>query len=257
MGTTTKVKVFALALISVCAVSNLSAQKKGIEGNGVIEKKEYSIPEYSEIIVKAPATIYYEEKADQPAYVRLEVDENLLAYMKVFVKDKKLTIEEGNTLTPTSFKVYTNSRSIISFSLQSFGNVYSQNAIHIKDLKIEMKGTGNIELDNIIGKSVSVNLSGTGAAKLKGAAENINLTIDKKGSGLIDTEGLAVENANCDLSGSGNIKISVTNKLEAKINGSGNITYIGVPRDMCYSLRGIGTVDKAVADTTKEGNTNQ
>ena len=73
----------------------------------------------------------------------------------------------------------------------------------------------------------SVTISGSGSAKLIGSADEVKFI--NEGSGKIKAYDFPVKKAEIDIEGSGYIYVNVSESLVARIDGSGNIYYIGNP----------------------------
>lgn len=238
---TLSVKLFALILlVSLSSCSMMKKNKVVVNGNGNIDNKEYTIGDYSSIILDSNQEIYYEQRASLQPYIRIEADENLLQYITPEIKSKALTFKYLVPVSATTFKVYTNSRDLATVKLTGTGNVYLDGATKVKDLKIEIAGSGSVFVENIQAKSVNVRISGAGAAILAGISGKVNYTIT--GSGNIKGIELKTNEATCRLSGAGNIWVNTTMKLSANLSGSGDIYYVGKPVDFRRKGNGIGTI---------------
>ena len=62
------------------------------------------------------------------------------------------------------------------------------------------------------------------------------------GSGSIKAYGVKASIANANIAGSGNVRITVTDKIKAKVVGSGNIYYKGDPAKIDIKSVGSGDV---------------
>ncbi|MEN9919197.1 MAG: hypothetical protein RL662_1633 [Bacteroidota bacterium] len=237
------VKVVFVVLLSFVSCQCIIAQdKKSIGGNGTIVEKSIPIEDYTNIHFDANADLIYELRSDTASSIKLEVDENLLPFIEVIVKKKKLQIKTVGTIRPTKFVIYTNSRIIEDIDMVGAGNVFIPKHLNTKNLNVELEGFGTFKANDLLAKSISIDVSGAGSASLKGITQSLSLEIDKKASGSINCEELQAESVNCDIHGSGNMIVNASNSLNVKIDGSGNVLYKGSPRTFSHKLKGTGSV---------------
>jgi hypothetical protein len=100
---------------------------------------------------------------------------------------------------------------------------------------------GDIDLKNIEGKRLDVDVSGSGSVTASGKVERLGLHIS--GSGKAKTEGLACQAATVSITGSGNVVLAAAETLEVKITGSGSVEYVGDPK-VTKRITGSGSVRK-------------
>lgn len=245
--------------LSLFCLGQSYAQKNSVSGNGNVIHHPISIEEYTNIEFDANADLYYELRADTASGFRMEIDENLVPFIEVVLKKEKLTrkeklvIKTTDPVKPTVFKIYTNSRAIKDIDIVGAGNVHMGKNVNTKDLNVHLKGFGTFTANDLLTKSLSVEVSGAGGAVLKGITQSLELKVGNKGSGSINCEDLKAEDVKCDISGSGNMVVNVDKSLDIKISGSGNVTYNGSPRDYSHKLRGVGNISK-VTNTEDKNN---
>lgn len=78
---------------------------------------------------------------------------------------------------------------------------------------------------------------------LSGAATDVALTVS--GSGEIDAAALAAERAVVRVEGSGEAAVAASASLDAKVSGSGDITYHGTPAQLVTAVAGSGEIEPA------------
>ncbi len=103
-----------------------------------------------------------------------------------------------------------------------------------------LAGSGDIEVEGFDGGKTSLVIAGSGYIEADGKLDYLRLTIN--GSGRADVPDLEVEDADVTINGSGNVLVRVSGNLEATINGSGDIEYIGEPEHVRSSVRGSGHI---------------
>lgn len=105
---------------------------------------------------------------------------------------------------------------------------------------IENQGTGNVTVFDIPNNNTfNVKNKGTGDMLLTG--ETKSLKIYNEGTGEISSFGLNSIHSNIEIIGSGDVKVTCTDVLQVKIEGSGNVFYQGSP-DISSDIKGSGDI---------------
>lgn len=123
------------------------------------------------------------------------------------------------------------------------GNVTCRDEIDAGRFEVSVSGSGNMYLANLDADDLQVNLSGSSNLEIGGSVGVQHITVS--GSGNVDAYDLDSEEAFLRVSGSGNIRISVEDRLEARISGSGDVVYRGNPHQTDTKVSGSGRVRKA------------
>src|SRR5215211_2956329 len=103
-------------------------------------------------------------------------------------------------------------------------------------------GSGTVTASTITAPSLAVDLSGSGKITVGGTVEQQDLKIS--GSGEYLAKDLQTKVASAEISGSGNATVTVSDKLDAQLSGSGQLTYYGNPPQVTREVRGSGRVTK-------------
>jgi hypothetical protein len=202
-----------------------------LEGNGDITREERSLSDFSGVISEGEYDVFI--MIDSVSKVRIEADENLIPYIRTFVKDNKLVIDNGTRRClrnrddmPIRIDVHT--PDLYDIELDGSGVIYSDYYIYVDYLNIELNGSGLIDLRDIDAQEMDVLLSGSGEIELWGLVGENNMDIP--GSGVIKAYHLEQDECYASISGSGDMYVFVYDLLDANISGSGNIFYRGNPR---------------------------
>jgi hypothetical protein len=127
--------------------------------------------------------------------------------------------------------------------IRVMGAAYLSNEGYLEsqELRIRMDGAGIIDLE-LNCKSLQVVLSGAGMVKLAGDVieQNLNLT----GAGKLEAFDLDSRECKISVGGLGGAEISVTEKLEARIEGIGGIEYAGDPDEIITEINGLGKIEQ-------------
>lgn len=202
-----------------------------LDGNGISSHEERSLSHFTGIISEGEYDVFI--ITDSVYKVRIEADENLIPYIRTFVKDDKLVIDNGTrrclrNRNDEPIRIYVHTTDLFYVELDGSGVIYSDYFIYVDYLKIELNGSGIIDLRDVDALEMDVTISGSGEVELWGIAGVGDFEIP--GSGKIKAYHLELDECYASISGSGDMYVFVYDFLDANISGSGNILYRGNPR---------------------------
>lgn len=99
-----------------------------------------------------------------------------------------------------------------------------------------VKGT----ITGYAGGSASLVLSGAGDVEASGRVDDLSAVVN--GAGNLQLEHLAATTARVIVNGTGNVEVDVSDKLDASLNGVGNIEYHGKPKVLNTAIHGVGSI---------------
>jgi hypothetical protein len=105
---------------------------------------------------------------------------------------------------------------------------------------VEVEGAGEIKLNQIRGERLDVNFRGAGRMGINGEVKTFRMKAE--GVGEVDAKALVANDADVSFRGVGDVKVYARNRLDAVVEGMGNLTYYGKPRTVNKSAAGIGSV---------------
>jgi hypothetical protein len=105
---------------------------------------------------------------------------------------------------------------------------------------VEVEGAGEIKLNQIRGERLDVNYRGAGRMGINGEVKTFRMKAE--GVGEVDAKALVANDADVSFRGIGDVKVYARNRLDAVVEGMGNLTYYGKPRTVNKSAAGIGSV---------------
>lgn len=254
---------FLIGLLLACFTAAHAAEE--VKGNGKIVTRKIKIADYDEIKLSGTADVFYVQSAQEAPALEITIDENLLPYIKVEVKNRELTIDykKGMNLYPTKNSVKTHSKWLKSVKVSGTGGFYAtvpvegnelelktsgngliemKKAVKVAELELNASGSGNIVADNIQTGLLECKSSGSGNIRIGGKATNATVSIN--GSGDVDAFNCAIQELNCKITGSGNANVNVSQNLKASVLGSGNLRYKGAPAVSQRKL-GSGSIEPA------------
>lgn len=232
--------LYLLSLLCLISCKESTNSNKTIIGDRVIEKQEITVSIYNEIKVEGAIDVVYEAKPDEAAFLEVEADENIIPLVDIKVKGKTLHIKARESINPARFTVYTNSPNLKYIESKGASKVLLKGTIEGKDMKIELKGTGNLRAENLIYEKGEFKLEGSGDMEIGGEIAKAKYEIS--GNGNIDAPDMVVSDLECKIRGTGNMKVNPTEKMSIEIAGKGDITYKGNPQITKQKIKGSGTV---------------
>jgi len=138
-------------------------------------------------------------------------------------------------------RVYVTARDLNSIDISGSGNIFFKDGITTNSLKLKISGSGDI-LGKMDVKILESHISGSGDMKLTGRAENSTVTV--VGSGDFIARDLLTANSQVHISGSGDAVINASAKVDASVNGSGDIRYTGNATNVSKRKSGSGDISK-------------
>lgn len=191
---------------------------QGVVGNGDpgVEVRELGV--FSALIVDGPICVQWSRSQNQS--VEVQGDSNIIPLITTEVRGSVLHITcDGSFSTVNSITVRCSAKEILSANL---------------------KGSGDIEIQDLQQKEVELFLKGSGNIDITGTVSIVKATL--KGSGNIDCSTLVAHSAEVLLKGSGDIKVSCFEKVTAVLKGSGDIKIYGKPEVQNVKELGSGRV---------------
>lgn len=139
-----------------------------------------------------------------------------------------------------SFREGVKSSNNLKLTINGSGDIKAS-SVACKDLSISISGSGSVILKDINSEDCQAQIAGSGDISLTGSAQTATYSI--AGSGNIDAANLKAASVSSSTSGSGSIRCYASNRLKARINGSGDIAYKGDPQDIDFPRKGLHKID--------------
>jgi hypothetical protein len=105
---------------------------------------------------------------------------------------------------------------------------------------VAVEGAGEIKLNQVRGERLDVNYRGAGSMRINGEVKAFRMQAE--GVGEIDAKALAANDVDVQFRGIGEAKVTARDRLDATVQGIGNVIYYGKPRTVNKSAQGIGSV---------------
>jgi len=192
----------------------------GIEGNGIAKKENRKLDIFSSIEVDGAFNVYIECRKKQS--LELSGDSNILPHIITRVKGNTLQITTSKTICPKTQLEVRISADNIEKAIASGAVDLSISGVNNNNLYVEVDGAGDI----------------------KAAGKTKNFRINLSGSGDVKAKELKAENVEVAINGAGNAVVYASGKLKAEINGAGDISYYGNPKEVSEDISGAGDIIK-------------
>lgn len=250
-------KIMTAAL--VCAFTTLatigcsSEKVHGYLGSkklsGEIVTDSRNINGFNNIDIIGIPTVYYTQGSTFS--VKVKADKAIIDNVKIYVTGNTLTITHNNNSSyniisfdddDNPIKVYVTSPDLTGVTLTGTGDFISEKNVDTDKMRIELKGSGDIDFKSLICDNLSTSLVGSGDIEVK-KADALTANIELVGSGEIDLNLTNAKTTNMVLKGSGDIEIGFDKcgNVTSNLLGAGDITLKGNVQGISYD--GLGTGD--------------
>jgi hypothetical protein len=211
-------------------------------GDATVEKRTVESFETLEINGAIDVTIRQALISDLNR-IEVSAQENLIPYIITHIDGARLIIEIDECVKASvPIEISVTCTNIERIYNNGSGNVLTTNTLKADDFDVENTGSGNMVL-TLRADDLDIENSGSGDITLDGDATD--LTVENSGSGSFNSFSMKVFNADVSNSGSGSLMVSVKDKLEAELSGSGDIRYKGDPQEINLKSDGSGNIQKA------------
>ena len=163
------------------------------------------------------------------------------------------TVVEGDTLIvrlKRGTSLRTNHKMIVdvTFTALSGSRQHGSGDLHIDKVsgprfESTIAGSGDLHIDSAQLGAFALSIAGSGDVTLSGSADEARFGID--GSGDVDARNFAAKKVAVSIAGSGGARVNATESIDAKVAGSGDITYSGRPHDVYRKVSGSGKIESA------------
>jgi len=198
-----------LFLLSSFAVLVFACKKDRITGTGNVTSQERNVAGFTRVVVNGSTKAFI--NLDTGFTVTVKGYQNLLPYL------------ETNVVNGVLYAGYKDDVDVSNDNTEVYVTLPALDYV-------QTNGSGDMKISGEITGSDHLKASTNGSANIsveKGSAYQFEGEIS--GNGNISAMGFQSKEAHVKISGDGNIEISVSDKLDVIINGSGNVYYHGNP----------------------------
>lgn len=231
-------KKWSTALMGILVLALTACEK--VVGEGPVVVEERSIADFTGVDLRMHADVYYKQEA--AFKVEVHAQDNIQDLLITERQGNRLAIRLKNDIRlgrHEAVKVYVSSPELTSLRISGSGRIVSANLVDAdNNLEMDISGSGDIEMTDLVTPYLDANISGSGHIKVAtGVVPEEKLRIS--GSGNIDLSNVQAQKVTTNTSGSGNTRVNVSNELNVTISGSGNVYYKGQP-SISASVSGSG-----------------
>ena len=197
--------------------------------------QQRSLKGFERIDVYGSPTVYYTQ-ADSFS-VRLDGPENVISEVLTEVEGNTLSIRNKGKIgivnisvgSVSDVNVFVSSPDLIGVQLFGSGDFKSEGHVDTDNIRIALRGSGDIDFSDIICDSCSSELVGSGDLKIR-RLKTITSSISLVGSGDMTISQWDVKKTDVNLKGSGDVKVNFVEGCKAvscNLVGSGDIKLKG------------------------------
>jgi hypothetical protein len=233
-------KQTALVGIILCLINGcIEGTMYPIKGSGRIVSEDRVLSSFVQIEIIGSSNLILTQDTTQT--LRIEADDNIIPRVLTEVVGQKLVIEtKGSFSSDHAINVYVSIPELKNLKVKGSGDVSGDSIFYGSDLNLEIDGSGDINL-RIEYQSLTSKIYGSGDYIMNGI---VGLQVVKvAGSGKYNAKGLQSRTCLIEVSASGDAEISVSEKLDVLINGSGDVLYFGNPQ-LDTRIKGTGKLQK-------------
>jgi hypothetical protein len=210
-----KKNIFAVCLLFALAGCDIG----GLRGNGHSVSEQRKVDPFINIETGGAFRVEWHSGAPSAS---ITVDENLMQYVEMEVRDKVLHVRTTRSVRPT----HSINLALTSNALEgaSFSGASRLNAHQLSGTKfyLETTGASKVVLDGVVDELV---------ANMTGASD-------------LHAESLQTKTAELSVTGAGDARVAVSDTLKVSITGAGKVEYIGNPAHIEREITGAGSIRK-------------
>lgn len=229
------------SVLSLLLFSSCQEWRNCPRAKGDILTEDRQVQNFERIAMRASGDVYItvDPTVDAPE-VSIKTHESIMENVKTRVLGERLVIETDPCIRKLkTLNVYIVCSDLSEITVDGSADIHGQNTFVLDDLKLNINGSGNMDLDLEL-EDVEANISGSGDIALKGTGQRADFSVS--GSGNISAYGLSLEECFIDIAGSGDCRVDVSDYLSVDISGSGDVTYQGQPK-VDADINGSGEVE--------------
>ena len=213
--------MFRGSFISLCMltlVTSCQLSSPGIQGSGIEVSELRSVQPFQRVLLDGTSDVSITFGDTQS--VTVTADDNLLSLVATKVMANELRVgTSGSYSTSVGIQI---------------------DIVVPRLIACELNGTGDINISGYTGEELELITDGIGNITCGGTVGIVHATT--AGIGDIELAELVAREAYAITDGIGGIVVNATEKVDARINGIGNITIIGDPESVRTEVDGIGDI---------------
>jgi hypothetical protein len=229
----------AALLLATAACDDALGPGDTVFGSGVLTTEIRTARDVQGVSLTTVGTVFIEQGSDER--IRIEGEDNIVRNVHTRMRGGLLEIETqpGVSLRPTRpLRIFLTVRDLRSVTVTGGGTIVADYLV-LDELTTTLNGSGEIHLNELDSFFLDVRISGSGAVRASGIADEQDVLID--GSGEYAARFLDSFDARVHVRSSGTATVRVRDRLWAVMAGSGAIRYYGNPA-VQRTVTGTGTI---------------
>ena len=154
----------------------------------------------------------------------------------------KIQMAEGRYNRTRTVKVYVTYVELTKLSCSSASSIYAEGTIKAKSLSVSASSAGSIDI-GVDAESLMVSVSSAAEVELRGKARRVEF--EASSAAEIGGYDLETEEADISASSAGSIRVSVSQKIDARASSGADIRYRGNPMKTNTNSSSGGSVKKS------------
>jgi hypothetical protein len=196
----------------------------GEDGNGKRVTQTRRIPEAIQVINDSPFEVDISQ--GERFEVRVSIDSNLQRFVETSVRGDTLRIEHDDWIYDmvSGPHVLITMPKVESIENRGSGDVFASWFEQEEEVLLHLGGSGNLSFEGSVSR-VTADLRGSGDLHLSGETDFADLAVH--GSGDVDANDLRAGEAVVISEGSGDVRLTVDGRVDASLDGSGDVELSG------------------------------
>lgn len=244
--------VWVSVLMAVCHFpTQMSAANLDTESSSTPVTEQRKVASFETIELQGSPTIYYQQGKNISVKVVGNAEEvkNLVTEVKdgklmVYFKSAKVLRLSLNSREAKKLKIFVTSPDLTDVLLMGSGDFKALGKIDTDKMTVSVKGSGDIEIPDLICDHLIAEVLGSGDLKIQ-KARTQTAKISLMGSGDVKMGLKKVKKTDATLIGSGDIDLQLQDchAVQCHVRGSGDITLRGQVVSLQKSKTGSGDID--------------
>lgn len=217
---------------TVVASANTGAEAPVMNVFGVKRVgREVNVKYFSRIEIKGSTDVVFRQTSGGRPQVKIVGNREDVERVKVSSDGKTLYVSEASSHGGWHFfsggdevKVYVSAPDLTAVSITGSADFDAEGKIDTDNLSVFVKGSGDVEMKNVICDNASVQVFGSGDVEIKNLVAQRKADINLKGSGDVKIGFTKSGHVSCAIYGSGDVELKGRVKsLKKLVRGSGDI----------------------------------
>lgn len=223
-------KKLTIAMLAIALTLSIASCQKKLSGEGPLVTAQRTITGFNEIDLQMSGNVYY--RKDNNPRVEILAQQNIIDVLETYVSGNKLIVKfkSGHDYRVSDLiRINVYAPNAYNFVSHTAGSIYVLSNIEAPSIFLRGEGAGEISIQEVNAATLEAYSLGSGAISV-GYGSVTSQKLRTIGSGKIEMSGLHSKTTKAETVGSGYIKARVSDYLDARIEGSGSIYYLGLPQ---------------------------